>query len=114
MKKSQIQIITLAGAVILGTIKKDDKKDVVTIQNSLTLGAVPNVTKKNLAEYIKADNLGTLGKDITISGPATFTVRDLDDNLDMEYDILLLKFAQALKSGPAKMVNSEFDALIGG
>jgi hypothetical protein len=112
MEKRNLQIITLAGAVILGLIESGKDKTVIT--NSLSLGQVPNVTKKHLAEYIKADNLGTLGKPITVAGPAQFTLRDLEDDLQLEYEILLLKFAQAMKSAPAKAVNAEFSNLIGG
>lgn len=107
-----IQIITLNGSVFLGQLSVTD--NVTTIQSSLCVGAVCQITKKHLADYICAENLGTLDKDTEVTGQAMFSRRDLSDDLALELDILRLKFAQAEKSAPAKAVNAEFKALIGG
>lgn len=114
MAKSQnnIQIITFNGSVILGNIATAE--GVTTISNSMTLGPVSQVTKKHLADYMCAENLGKLDKDITVSGAGgVFSVRELDDDLALELQILKLKFAQAEGSAVAKLVNNEFKSLIG-
>ncbi len=105
------QIITINGAVVLGSIATTDTGTVVS--DSLSLGQVTQVGKYDLATYIEAANLGKLDKPITVTGQgAMFSVRDLDDDLDLEFQILTMKFAQATKQAVPKLINKEFRNLI--
>ena len=106
-----MKIITMNGSVILGNIEVKD--GVTTITDGLSLGAVATVTKQHLANYLKAQNLGTLDKPVEVTGNgAMFSKRELSDDQALELQILELKFALAEKNAPAKLVNDEFDNLI--
>ena len=107
----KIQIITVNGSVVLGSIATTDTGTVIS--DSMSLGQVSTVTKQHLADYIAAANVGKLDKPITVTGTgAMFSVRDLDDDLAMELQILQLRFQQAEKTAVPKLINNEFRSLV--
>ena len=106
-----IQIITVNGSVVLGSINTTAEGTVIS--DSMSLGQVTQVNKQHLADYITAANVGKLDKPITVTGTgAMFSVRDLDDDLAMELQILQLRFQQAEKIAVPKLVNQEFRSLV--
>ena len=106
-----VQIITVNGQVVLGSISNTAEGTIIS--DSLSLGQVTNVTKQHLADYIAAANVGKLDKPITVTGSgAMFSVRDLDDDLAMELQIINLRFQQAEKTAVPKLVNQEFRSLV--
>ena len=103
MKKPQI--ITINGQVVLGSIATTDAGTIIS--DSFSIGQTNQVNKYDLADYIEAANIGKLDKPITVTGSgAMFSVRDLDDDLELEFQILTMKYQQAekqaLRRHPAK------------
>ena len=109
MKKPQI--ITINGQVVLGSITTTDAGTIIS--DSFSIGQTNQVNKYDLADYIEAANIGKLDKPITVTGSgAMFSVRDLDDDLELEFQILTMKYQQAEKQAVPKLINKEFRSLI--
>lgn len=112
MAKKDLLIISVGATIFLGDLVK--AKEETTIKDALALPAgATTVTKQHMADYLKAENLGNL-QTIDISGNgATFAKQALSKEQALDFEILQLQMKQAVETAPKRLVNSEFDAILG-
>lgn len=111
-KSVNISIITVGAAIFLGVLEEKEKATIIKDALALPAGTA-DVEKSHFADYLKAENLGTL-KEVKLSGAGvTFAQEELSADQKLEFQILQLQMAKALETAPKKQVNAEFDALVG-
>lgn len=105
-----MKIVTIGSSLYLGEL--EEVKGGVILKDSMAV--VNEVTVKTLGEYLRRSNTGKLDKPIEIKGTAiTYSTRDLTDDLELEFGVLKLKFAQAEKLAIPELVNKKFTELVG-
>ncbi len=109
-KEMAVKVLTVDGAVYLGELKKE--KDEIIISKAICLGTPSVIEKRHLVAYLEAQTLDTLTS-ITIGGNgSSYSTRDLDEALALEFEILSMKLQQATLSAPKKLVANEFKSLV--
>ncbi len=101
--------VIVNGQSYLGTLSEGEGK--LTVEKALAIGA--SVTKTDVANYFKADNLGSL-KDITFGGNGvSYSEVELDDDIKFAIQVAGLVMENAKGSAVRKLENAEFDGGLG-
>ena len=83
----------------------------LVVEKALTIGA--KVTQADVQNYMKAANLDTL-KDITFGGAGvSYSVVELDEDINFAIEVAGLVMARAEKVAVKNLINQEFDAGLG-
>jgi len=97
--------ITLGNVVYLGHLKEETNK--LSIVNAVAIETNGEITPAHLAQYCEQALAGNLSK-VTVHGAAQVASQELNQDLDLSWEITVLKLKKALVAGPINSVITAF------
>lgn len=101
-------VIVANGISYLGQFVEKDGK--LSLSDAMPMGNIPSVGKTQLSSYCVTAVQGKLTK-LTVNGNSPWSVQELDEDLTIEWNVLIMKLEQAIAKGP---INSIVEAFLRG
>ena len=98
--------ITVGNVVYLGHLKEETNKIVVV--NAVAIETNGEITAGHLAYYCEQALSGNFGK-ISVHGNSQVASQELNQDLDLSWEITILKLKKALVAGPVNAVIAAFN-----